>query len=445
MKNKFKEKWQIIVILFEWLASRIMRPIQRLGNWLAGLFGKVRYERKGSGLLSIAVCSIAGALLVWLGFGIFSGMDKPIQTVQAVEYTAHAGHTADGYIVREEKVLLSPREINSVLLAEGQKTAAWQPVAVGYTTLAAQQQRISVSELESELEQLNYAGSGSTVYDQALMDGEIQDLLLQAAKNLNRGDFAALEKDAPYLKGLVLRRYSTEEELATIRQQAENTKSRIRSLQLDLTGSVEEVLCPAAGYFSAVVDGFETLLTPATMTTLSVDQFRALAPQSTHERAVGKLITGDLWYYLCAVPQEQLKDVQPGDTVAVRFGGENHRSTEMKIVHMSQQSDGQCVIALSTDRYMPDMTGLRQLRAEVIFRSYSGLRIPKQAVRVDDRGKIGVYVLEGPNVTWKTVELLYDNGESYIVRLDKSSTDHLWPGDEVIVSAAGMFEGKVVF
>ena len=46
--------------------------------------------------------------------------------------------------------------------------------------------------------------------------------------------------------------------------------------------------------------------------------------------------------------------------------------------------------------------------------------------------------------SWKTIEILHDNGESYVVKLDKSSTGNLWPGDEIIVGARNLYDGKVV-
>ena len=93
---------------------------------------------------------------------------------------------------------------------------------------------------------------------------------------------------------------------------------------------------------------------------------------------------------------------------------------------------------------MQDVTLLREQSADVVFASYSGLRVPKDAVRVDESGQPGVYVLEGAAAKWKTIEILHDNGESYVVKLDKSSTDNLWPGDEVIVNAKNLYNGKVV-
>ena len=63
---------------------------------------------------------------------------------------------------------------------------------------------------------------------------------------------------------------------------------------------------------------------------------------------------------------------------------------------------------------------------------------------VSEDGRVGVYILESAAYKWKTVEILYDNGESYIVRLDKSSTQNLWPGDDIIVDDKDAYDGKVV-
>ena len=55
-----------------------------------------------------------------------------------------------------------------------------------------------------------------------------------------------------------------------------------------------------------------------------------------------------------------------------------------------------------------------------------------------------MYVVEGANAVFKPVTLLYDNGETYVVEEDRSSTDNLWVGDEIIVSARDLYDGKVV-
>ena len=62
--------------------------------------------------------------------------------------------------------------------------------------------------------------------------------------------------------------------------------------------------------------------------------------------------------------------------------------------------------------------------------------------RAINSGDLGM--LEGAEAEWKTVTPLYYGEDSVIVKLDKSDTDNLWPGDEVILSEEELFDGKVM-
>ena len=116
----------------------------------------------------------------------------------------------------------------------------------------------------------------------------------------------------------------------------------------------------------------------------------------------------------------------------------------MRVERVGQNEAGFRLLVLSCSQYMQNVTLLRQQSADVVFNSYQGLRVPKDAVRVDEAGKTGVYTLEGAAARWKPITILHDNGESYVVELDKTSTANLWPGDEVIIHAKNLYDGKVV-
>ena len=70
--------------------------------------------------------------------------------------------------------------------------------------------------------------------------------------------------------------------------------------------------------------------------------------------------------------------------------------------------------------------------------------MPKSAIYVNDAGQSGVYILEGAEARWKDVHILHDNGDSFLVELDKTSTANLWPEDEIILTTEDIFEGKVM-
>ena len=192
------------------------------------------------------------------------------------------------------------------------------------------------------------------------------------------------------------------------------------------------------------MDGYERVLTPERLQNLSVYDYNALEPETPPEHAAGKLIAGNTWYYVTAIPAGELGELQAGDTVKVSFARDFYEQIEMKVSRISDNQAGFRLLVLSSDRYMQNVTLLRQQSADVVFESFEGLRVPKVAVHVDKNSQPGVYILEGATAVWKKIEILHDNGESYEVKLDLTSTANLWPGDEVIVSAKNLYNGKVV-
>ena len=51
---------------------------------------------------------------------------------------------------------------------------------------------------------------------------------------------------------------------------------------------------------------------------------------------------------------------------------------------------------------------------------------------------------DGQEFELEVLDSMDYNGESYVAALDKSSTNNLWPGDEIIVGAKDLYNGKVV-
>ncbi len=442
MGKKFKALCKSIKNAIERAIAKVWSYPQKLGHWLLGRLGKHTYGKGGKGILTIMVVLFACALLTWVGFGLFDGLDTPVQTVAAVEYTAHVSHQTSGYVVREEELIFSSTEIWAAALQEGQKVSKDEPVAFGYTSAQAKEKQERITLLEAKLNELLYAATDTG--EPALMDGQIADALRNRALLVENRDFDAANAAAPALKGLVLRRYSDAADLYNLREETEKVQNEITALREELSGGMVYLRAKDSGYFSAATDGFESILTPQGVSALSVAQVQNLTPSSQPQNTVGRLIRGDKWQYLCLVPAEKLTGLWTGDQVKLEFAGLGATTMEMTIESISQEADGMCAVVLSCQKYMQNVTALRQQSGQVIFKSYSGLRVPKKAVHVREDGKVGVYVLEGAHATWKTVEILHDSGENYVVTLDKSSTDHLWPGDEIILTAEDISNGKVV-
>ena len=385
------------------------------------------------------------AVVCYFGYYIFSAVYAPLTTVTAIEYEAGSGSYTTGYVVRDETVIQSHYEITTLVVAEGERVSAGQALATGYRNTDAQERQAKIQELEHQLEQLQYAASyAGDAAGQAILDSEIQTNLENMSQYVARRDMNAVEDRSAALKGLILRRTSSETDNAAMDQRILDLTTQLQGLHTEASADTRTVGAGMSGFFSGNVDGFENTLTVESLDTLTVASLNELTPGEAEETALGKIITDSTWYYVTSVPTELVKDARVGREIPVTFSSVFYDDLNMTIERIGEDENGESLLVLSSDLYMQDVTLLREQSADVVFSSYSGLRVPKEAIRVTEDQRTGVYVLENRNAVWKYVTPLHDNGETYVVVLDKSSTNNLWPGDEIIVNAPDLYDGKVV-
>jgi len=388
---------------------------------------------------------LLGAVACYMGFAVFRALRAPLRTVQAIAYEAGTGCRAAGYVVRDELVLTSPYGITAPTRREGERVGVGQTVANGYRSADAQARRSELEEAEESLAQLQYAaGYTAGPAENAALDEELAGLFADCARYTRQRDMSSLDAAAPKLKGLLLRSGAGDEDLSAINERISALKSEIAGLRSVSGAESGSVAAPVSGCFSGAADGYETVLTPRSLSTMTAASLETLQPAALPDGAFGRLIVSPDWYFVCAAPSELLAGTEKGDTVTAGFSHGFSSALSMTVERVGEDEGGKRLLVLSCGDYIQDVTLLRGQTVELVFQSYPGLRVPKDALRMDEQGRPGVFVLEGAVSHWKTVSILYDNGESYVVALDKSDTDNLWPGDEIIVNARNLFDGKVV-
>ena len=129
---------------------------------------------------------------------------------------------------------------------------------------------------------------------------------------------------------------------------------------------------------------------------------------------VGKLITNNRWYFAANLPVEVLDTMRVGTNATLRFTGDFDQDVEMRLDYVSAAEGDVATAVFSTDRYLGQTTLLRFQSAELVFHSYSGLRIPKQALHmvkyevtdeetgtVSQNQVLGVYILMAGKAEFK--------------------------------------------
>jgi hypothetical protein len=401
---------------------------------------------KGEKFMKAVVVTLLCVVASYLIFSVTRFSGDSFTTYKAVLFEVGDGLTTSGFLVRSEvPIRAGAGDIVVPTRSEGEKVGKGQRVAVAYRSEAARERQMQIDDLAAEIAQMRYAHSfSSSAVESATLDADILRLINQITVSASRRAYDAADKSAEELKPFILRRYLSSSDADALWERITEAESRLDSLRAEAGAEAGVVYAPVSGYFSSVADGYEEELTPAfleTATVAALEKYQGLSRRETG--AIGKLVTSQKWYFAAIVPSQNVAALEVGARIDVNFAYDFYGTVRMKIERISPSEEDRCILVLSSESYIQDAVSSRTQTADLVFADRSGLRVPKTAIYAED-GKSGVYVLEGAEARWKTVNILYDNGDSFIVELDKSSTKNLWPEDEIILTTGDIFNGKVM-
>lgn len=400
--------------------------------------------KKTSPLMKILPIAVLTAVLVYFAVQLYNYLSDPVNTTLVVAGQAEDTIALNGWLLRDEEVLPAQSGTLSRVRQEGERVGVGQVLARVYANDGALQTVSQIETLELQLQQLQFALTSYLNPDAALkLDTSITGDILTLRQALTGGDYTAAEGDIAPLKAAVLKRdhpYASQEEIQT---EIKSVEGQIKSLEASLSGTT--VTARASGTYSAVCDGYETVLTKAFLEEVTPGKLARLRPVDEQSN-MGKLIYGDTWYYVVTLPEEQASYLKSQGAVTLRFAKGFDQNIRMQVVSVSAPEDGQAAVTLSCRKYLAQTTLLRHQAADVILRTYEGLRVPSNALRVSEEGVTGVYCVDGSIAAFRPVTVLYQGQGYALVRAadGASDTQTLRVGDEVIATAGALSDGKVI-
>lgn len=414
----------------------------------------------------IVALLLLAAVVIYLAVSAWRSFRDPFSTALTYSYTVDDSMEATGFLVRQEQVLTGTGGVVEVLPQEGEKVSRGGTVALLYQDSSGLARKEELEQLELEKEQLEYAiarldqGGG----DSAQLSQQVLKAIVALRGCVASGDLTGLESQSLELKSLIYKREyafgETEGENAADLQAAlDSVNSQISTLSAQAAQSTQRVTASQSGVFSGYVDGYESLLTPemlATITPGQLDQLSAQRPPAD-STAVGKLVTDSTWYFVCALDQEDAQRLIEGRSVTIRFSRDWSGELDMTVERIGDAENGRSAVVFSADKFLSDTTLLRRQTVELVFDSTTGIRVPRQALRVDQQTVTdeetgaesqvsvpGVYALVGEQAEFKPVTVLYQGDSFVLVEPAQSNRKSLRAGDVVIVASDQLYDGMVI-
>lgn len=425
-------------------------------------------KKKSIGAKLLLVLVTLG-VLAYFGIQAMRYFGDPLSTTLAYHYQVELSADLSGYVVRDELVLPDESSgLRQLQRTEGERVSSGGTVALVYADQATLDQQEEIQTLETQLEQLRYAQEaalGAEVSQR--LDAQILQTMVDyrsalAADRLDRAEDCGAE-----LRSLVLKRDYTYSDTADLTARIEELQSQVDSLRSQTGSSIRRLTAPESGLYSAVVDGYETVLTPENLETLTPGALARLQPDEAvlAEANVGKLVLGDDWYYVATMEEGEAALLAESSSLKLRFSKGVSQDLDVELLSVSQPESGRVTAVFHGDTFLSELTLLRQQSAKIIRRTTEGIRVPIEAVRIreqtvtDEDGnettvsETGVYCVVGVEARFKPVEVLYSGEEFALVRSTLDAAEEVTEsqeqiriraGDEVIITAYDLYDGKVL-
>ena len=388
------------------------------------------------------------AILVYLALSAWIGVRNPYSFVTAYEDVMETSAVAQGWVVRHEQPITGGNGLVRLRREQDEKVGKGQAIAEVYQDEEYEEHQEELRQTQADLTALQYA-----TYDQSPTGAVLEEQMLASMTALqtaaSTGNFGGMgEATELYRKTVLRREYLVSEEAAKAMDAAGwYLNQKFNELQAVQTGATT-IWAEAAGVFSTHMDGYETLLSTDMLEAQSptgLEKLSEIEPQAG-SGYLGKLITSPEWFY-CATLDGQFADrFTVGGKVNIHFNALTS-NLKMKVQSVSEVQDGQVVVLFRSNQDVEQADQLRREAARVVFTSDEGIRVPKEALRVDEDGQAGVYVASGHNARFRPVDILAEDEVSYLVKaapVDGTDMRILRAGDQVVLASDTLYDGKVV-
>ena len=382
------------------------------------------------------------AVAVYILYQVTANLTRQIRTVDALEVTVEDKISARGYFIRQQRVLSgSGTGTAEYLVQDGDKVSRNQKLAVFFQGEDARQAYDAARQLEERLEALEYAYSMITSgVDSVKMDRLIFDSVAGMGESLDRGEVSRITADYSALQQLVVSRGATEDDKEAFEEQIAALKKEIAGYQKQYSGGSDSLRAPDSGYFTGGLDGYETVLTYDRLDTLTPAELQDLQPCETD--GVGALTTEFNWYYAVVLPKAQADLLQKRTSLEVYFPELSADKLTLSVYRLETVGE-EAILILKCKRMEPMFLTAREQDIDIVCGSYSGLKVPSQALRQRE-GEWGVFVLDGNVAAFKPVTWNYSTDSYFLVPCAPSSKEGLFRYDRVIVQGRDLENNKVI-
>lgn len=394
-------------------------------------------------------------LIAYVGYQAYNALYNPYET-----QTVTIGHYVqdvdlDGFFIRDEMVL--PAKRAGVIRYNYDSAQKVSKNAVIASVYESENDLYNLKRLESLERQKAILEEAQ---DRENIDGVKLDLLnkqtsaqkLALVKCVDEGDLTSLDDTVESLMLGINKFQVFIDSEVSYQPTIDALAAEIEALRASVPKEKGTITSEESGYFANVVDGYEGVFTPELLEDLTVSMVEECLEnrEVTFRDNIGKLERDDRWYFVSLATAKEAElfssTYENGWSLKLKFSSQSNREVTARVEQLLIEGD-KAAIVLSSTYLDEDFAVMRFEKPRAVIADYSGILIPKEAVRIrkvtgedgTEQNVKGVYVQVGDSTRFKRADVIYE--DSYIlISQPNVNESYIANYDQVIIKGKDLHE-----
>lgn len=389
---------------------------------------------------------------------IYNFRNRESATVSALMADATASKEFKGVFVRDETIVTySGTGILSYGVSDGGRLGSGSVIAEVYPDDSQISNNREIQQLTKELDILNKIQNPGTLESAqpANLSASIEETYrnLVYCRDMRDYDTISSEKD-DLLVQLSTYQIITDDSV-DFTQRILDINNQLNQLKLASVSPSEIITSDRSAYFVSYCDGFEDKFKKENIDSITAEMIKNVQDvRADDSRVVGKLIDGYEWY-VAGVIDNSRKEYEIGDRVTLSF--ETTADTIDAEITDIRGSGSSSVIILSCSEFNYELVQHRCMNVELIKGSYTGLKVPREAIRfcrieekiADEETGIdsvvttnykGVYIQEGEQVEFRKIDVIYEGNDYVLSAVHENDKSYLSLYDDIMIEGVKKHE-----
>lgn len=395
----------------------------------------------------LLVILVSLLLLVYIGYQAYLVAYEPYETVVVKQGTYTKELELDGFFVRDEAALTTEKSgVVGYPYESGEKVPINAEVARVYSSEADLHvlQKIELLTQQRDILKQIQSSTGGDGLKIDLVKRQLTDAKFSLMRAVDTGDLSKLDSLRSEIL-LCLNRYAlcVGEDLK-LDDAVAQMESEIATLQSQVPDSVGTVTVGKSGYFCNVTDGLEEKFSFSALNGLTIADAQAMLkteiPQIS-EKTIGKIAYTNQWRFVAVIPSAEASSFKEGSVMTLRFTASSVKSASVTVERILTEEEAEKSVVIFSGMDMDsDFLTMRFETPRVLISSYSGIVIPKEAIRIrtttDDEGNTVqekvVYAVFGKSARARSLDIVYED-DDVIISSATGQSGYISAYDQVII------------